>query len=82
MQWPKGKGKKDKQWSTKHYTENWWSSCTNYYKKNRGELMCSTSDTRRVYCWTTRTSSDMKIVLGHQYSSARIAETREVLNLM
>jgi len=22
MQWPKGKWQKDKQWSTKHYTEN------------------------------------------------------------
>jgi len=29
MQWPKEKGQKDKQWSTKHYTENSRSSNTN-----------------------------------------------------
>jgi hypothetical protein len=34
------KGKKDKQWYRKHYTENWRSSNTNP-TNNQGELRCS-----------------------------------------
>jgi len=40
MQWPKDNGQKDKQWSTKHYTENYRSSNTNPTKTG-GELKCS-----------------------------------------
>jgi hypothetical protein len=50
------KEQKDKQWSTKHYTENKRFAKTNYTKKNESELgssgeissSCSTSGVRRV----------------------------------
>jgi hypothetical protein len=40
IQWLKGNGQKDKQRSTKYYTENWRSSSMNSLKQ-RGECMCS-----------------------------------------
>jgi hypothetical protein len=35
MKWPKGKSQKDKQWSTKHYLENYRLSNMNF-TKNQG----------------------------------------------
>jgi len=46
--------KKYKQWSTKHYTEN----------KDGRVCSCCSSNARHGTVKTTRTSSDMEIVLG------------------
>jgi len=48
IQWLKGKGLRDKQWSTKHYSDNWKSSNT----ITRGELwtcISSCSSSGRIY---------------------------------
>jgi hypothetical protein len=60
-QWPKGKGQTDKQWETKHYTENDRSSHTNP-TKTEGELRCSGS-----VCSSCSTCGTRGIVISMLY---------------
>jgi len=71
-QWPNEKGQKDKQRSTKHYTENYRSSNTNPTKtgvkrrcSGRVSSFSSTSGTRRVNLVTNPVISH--ISLAHHY---------------
>ena len=74
IQWPKDKEKiwKDKQWSTDHYTENKRSSNMNPTKNvgggraqvlRKGKQFLLHLWHPSCYCYTTRTSSDIEIVL-------------------